>query len=90
MAAVSSLSFSAIGQTSGDRKVNVSSVRYLAFNFQGFRFRTSLLYQSVGVRVSTTASASVVHCMSTATGKLIFPFFFLCNARTWLREIKLN
>ena len=76
MAAVSSLSFSVIGQTSGDRKVNVSSARYLASNFQGFRFHTSFLYQSIGVRVSTTASASasVVHCMSNATGKLIFAF----------------
>ncbi|XWS63359.1 hypothetical protein CRYUN_Cryun06bG0089500 [Craigia yunnanensis] len=67
MAAVSSLSFSVIGQTSGDRKVNVSSARYLASNFQGFRFRTSFSYQSIGVRVSTTASSSVVHCMSTPT-----------------------
>ncbi|XVE92836.1 hypothetical protein REPUB_Repub01dG0137200 [Reevesia pubescens] len=67
MAAVSSLSFSAIGQTSGDRKLNVSSARYLASNFEGFRFRTSLLYHSLGVRVSTNASPSVVHCMSTAT-----------------------
>ncbi|XP_022764013.1 protein THYLAKOID FORMATION1, chloroplastic-like isoform X1 [Durio zibethinus] len=67
MAAVSSLSFSAIGQTSADRKVNVSSARYLASNFEGFGFRTSLLYHSLGVRVSTAASSSVVHCMSTAT-----------------------
>ncbi|XWS54256.1 hypothetical protein CRYUN_Cryun10bG0075400 [Craigia yunnanensis] len=67
MAAVSSLSLSAIGQTSGDRKVNVSSARYLVSNFGGFRFRTSLLYQPVQVRLSTTASPYVVHCMSTAT-----------------------
>ncbi|XVF44458.1 hypothetical protein PTKIN_Ptkin02bG0122400 [Pterospermum kingtungense] len=69
MAAVSSLCFSAIGQSYGDRKFNASSssARYLASNFRGFRFRTTLLYQSVGVGVSTTSSASLVHCMCTAT-----------------------
>ncbi|XVF66902.1 hypothetical protein PTKIN_Ptkin10aG0076700 [Pterospermum kingtungense] len=67
MAAVSSLSFSAIGQTSADRKVNVSSARFLASNFEGFRFRTSFLYHSIGVGVSTTASPSIIHCMSTAS-----------------------
>ncbi|KAK8617422.1 hypothetical protein V6N13_080338 [Hibiscus sabdariffa] len=67
MAAVSSLSFSAIGQSSGDRKPNVSSARYLASNSEGFRFRTRFLYQSVGLRASTTSSASAVRCMSTGT-----------------------
>ncbi|OMO98878.1 Photosystem II Psp29, biogenesis [Corchorus olitorius] len=67
MAAVTSLSFSAIGQTSGDRKVNVPSARYLASNFDGFRFRSSLLYHSAGVRASTSATPSVVRCMCTTT-----------------------
>ncbi|XP_022726169.1 protein THYLAKOID FORMATION1, chloroplastic-like isoform X1 [Durio zibethinus] len=67
MAAVSSLSFMAIGQTFGNRKVNVLSACFLPYNFEGFRFRTSLLYQSIGVGVSTTASASIVRCMSIAT-----------------------
>ncbi|XP_021279898.1 protein THYLAKOID FORMATION1, chloroplastic [Herrania umbratica] len=67
MAAVSSLSLSAIGQTSGHRKVNVPSARYLASNFEGLRFRTSVLNHSVGVRASASASPSVVHCMCAAT-----------------------
>ncbi|XP_038992460.1 protein THYLAKOID FORMATION1, chloroplastic-like isoform X2 [Hibiscus syriacus] len=65
MAAVSSLSFSAMAQTSGDRKLNVSSSRHLSSNFERFRFRTCFLHHSVGLRASPAASASVVHCMST-------------------------
>ncbi|XP_022742580.1 protein THYLAKOID FORMATION 1, chloroplastic-like isoform X2 [Durio zibethinus] len=61
-----SLSFSAIGQTSNGGKVNVSSARYLASNFEGFRFRISLLCHSVRVGVPSTASPSIIHCMSTA------------------------
>ncbi|KAE8711787.1 Protein THYLAKOID FORMATION1 [Hibiscus syriacus] len=67
MAAVSSLSFSAMAQTSGDRKLNVSSSRHLSSNFERFRFRTCFLHHSVGLRASPAASASVVHCMSTGT-----------------------
>ncbi|XP_031249263.1 protein THYLAKOID FORMATION1, chloroplastic [Pistacia vera] len=67
MASVTSVAFTAIGQSSCERKVNVPSIRYLASNFEGFRFRTSVLCHSTGVRASNSASHMVIQCMSAAT-----------------------
>ncbi|KAK9284696.1 hypothetical protein L1049_023872 [Liquidambar formosana] len=65
MAAVTSLSFSALVQSS-ERKAFVSSTRSFASNLDGFRFRTNFSYDSVGVRSSNSSSRMVVQCMSTA------------------------
>ncbi|XP_044466807.1 protein THYLAKOID FORMATION1, chloroplastic-like [Mangifera indica] len=67
MASVTSVAFTAIGQSSCVRKVNVPSTRYLASNFEGSRFRSSVLCHCTGVRASNSASCIVIQCMSAAT-----------------------
>ncbi|KAK1567873.1 hypothetical protein Q3G72_017670 [Acer saccharum] len=62
-----SVAFSAIGQPSCEKKVNVSATRCLASNFEGFRFRTSVLCNSVGVRASNSTSRLPIQSMSTVT-----------------------
>lgn len=69
MASVTSVAFTAIGQSSCVRKVNVPSTRYLASNFEGSRFRSSVLCHCTGVRASNSASCIVIQCMSAATGE---------------------
>lgn len=71
MAAVTSLSFSAIGQ-SPDRKAfnaSSSSARCLSSTSDAFRFRSNLGFDSLNFRSSSLGSGSgsrpVVHCMST-------------------------
>ncbi|XP_019193894.1 PREDICTED: protein THYLAKOID FORMATION1, chloroplastic [Ipomoea nil] len=69
MAAVTSLSFSAIGQ-SPDRKAfnaSSSSARCLSSTSDAFRFRTNFAFDSLNFRTSSSGSGSrmVVHCMST-------------------------
>nr|GLL22950.1 protein THYLAKOID FORMATION1, chloroplastic [Ipomoea trifida] len=61
MAAVTSLSFSAIGQ-SPDR------TRCLSSTSDAFRFRTNFAFDSLNFRASSSGSGSrmVIHCMSTA------------------------
>lgn len=71
MAAVTSLSFSALSQCS-ERKLAVPSARPLGFNSEAFRFRTNILYQYVGVRASNSTSRMVIQCMSSATGAYTF------------------
>ncbi|KAL0306997.1 UNVERIFIED_CONTAM: protein THYLAKOID FORMATION1, chloroplastic [Sesamum radiatum] len=67
MAALTSVSFAAITQST-DRKVSVPSTRtYLASNFYAFKLR--LPYDSCNFRSANSSSRMVVHCMSTATGK---------------------
>ncbi|PKI52945.1 hypothetical protein CRG98_026651 [Punica granatum] len=67
MAAVTSLSFSAIGQ-SAERRAPLSSTRVLGSSFsEGLRFRTGVLCDLAGVRASTSGSLLVVQGMSTAT-----------------------
>lgn len=68
MAAVTSLSFSALSQSS-ERKVPVSSTLFLVSNFDAFRLRTNHPCDSIGVRASNNSSSSrlVVRCMSTST-----------------------
>lgn len=65
MAAVSSISFSALGQSS-NRKVSFQSTRSLASNLDGFRLRTNSSC-GFGVRASNSTSRVVIRCMSTAT-----------------------
>lgn len=67
MAAVTSVSFSAIAQSSNDRKAFASSIRSFASNFDTFRFRSSFSCHYTGVRASNSTSRMVIHCMSTAT-----------------------
>lgn len=67
MAAVTSLSFSALAQ-SFERKVSVFSSRTLASAFDAFRLRSNFSYEcSAGVKTSKLGSRLVVQCMSTAT-----------------------
>ncbi|GLT29782.1 hypothetical protein SLA2020_046270 [Shorea laevis] len=67
MAAVTSVSFSAIGQSYGERKVNALSTSYLGSNFEGARFRTGISCNFVGIRASSSGSRSVIQRMSSAT-----------------------
>uniref|UniRef100_A0A3Q7I9J3 Protein THYLAKOID FORMATION1, chloroplastic n=1 Tax=Solanum lycopersicum TaxID=4081 RepID=A0A3Q7I9J3_SOLLC len=60
MAAVTSVSFSAITQ-SAERKSSVSSSR----SIDTFRFRSNFSFDSVNVRSSNSTSRFVVHCTST-------------------------
>ncbi|KAF8409376.1 hypothetical protein HHK36_005451 [Tetracentron sinense] len=63
MAAISSLSFAALGQAS-ERKVSVPPTRSLASNFDGFRFRTNFASESFGVRSSNSSSRMVIQCVA--------------------------
>ncbi|XP_074284938.1 protein THYLAKOID FORMATION1, chloroplastic [Silene latifolia] len=65
MAAVTSLSFSALAQ-SLDRKLTVSSSKLFASSFDGVRLRANLSFDaSTCVRASVSGAPLVVHCMST-------------------------
>ncbi|XP_061346725.1 protein THYLAKOID FORMATION1, chloroplastic-like [Gastrolobium bilobum] len=66
MAALTSLSFSAVTQCS-ERKVTLSSTRFLASSSQLFGFRTHFSYHYVGVRASNSTSKMVIQCMSSVT-----------------------
>ncbi|KAK4577451.1 hypothetical protein RGQ29_027810 [Quercus rubra] len=66
MAAIASLSFSAVSQCS-ERKATVPSARTLASNSEAFRFRTNFSCQYVGVRSSVSTLPMVIHCMSVST-----------------------
>lgn len=63
MAAVTSVSFSALAQGYGERKVSPSSARCS----EGVRFRVSIFSNCVGVRASSSSSRLVVQCMSSAS-----------------------
>ena len=63
MAALTSLSFSAVTHCS-ERKVTLSSTRFLASSSELFGFRTDFSYHYVGVRASNSASKMVVQCIS--------------------------
>ncbi|THG18953.1 hypothetical protein TEA_029302 [Camellia sinensis var. sinensis] len=66
MAAVTSLSFSTLGQSS-ERRVSVPSSRLFVSNFDAFRIRTSFSCDSAGVRASNSNSSMVIRCMSSGT-----------------------
>ncbi|KAJ1376193.1 Protein Thf1 [Sesbania bispinosa] len=66
MAAVtSSFSFSTLTQSS-ERKLTLSSTRFLASNSDAFRFRLSFSCHYVGVRASNSASKMVVRCSTSS------------------------
>ncbi|XP_055823155.1 protein THYLAKOID FORMATION1, chloroplastic [Solanum dulcamara] len=65
MAAVTSVSFSAIAQ-SAERKSSVSSSR----SIDTFRFRSNFSFDSVNVRSSNFTSRFVVHCTSNSAADL--------------------
>lgn len=69
MAAVTSLSFSAITQSSERKPSLPSSTRSLISNFNAFRVHTNLPIDSISVRAlnSSLNSRFVVHCMSTVS-----------------------
>ncbi|KAF5950125.1 hypothetical protein HYC85_012118 [Camellia sinensis] len=71
MAAVTSLSFSTLGQSS-ERRVSVPSSRLFVTNFDAFRIRTSFSCDSAGVRASNSNSSMVIRCMSSGTGNAIY------------------
>lgn len=66
MAAVTSLSFSTLGQSS-ERRVSVPSSRLFVSNFDAFRIRTSFSCDSAGVHASNSNSSMVIRCMSSGT-----------------------
>ncbi|KAF3443823.1 hypothetical protein FNV43_RR13513 [Rhamnella rubrinervis] len=66
MAALTSLSFSALNQCS-DRKALIASTRNLASNSDGFRFRASFSCHYAGFRTSASSSRMVIHCTSGVT-----------------------
>lgn len=66
MATVTSLYFSALGQSS-ERKVPSPTTRAFASAFEAFRLRTN--FYAVGVRYSSSSSRMVVQCMSNITGE---------------------
>lgn len=66
MAAVTSLSFSTLGQSS-ERRVSVPPSRLFVSNFDAFRIRTSFSCDSAGVRASNSNSSMVIRCMSSGT-----------------------
>ena len=70
MAAVTSLSFSALSQCS-ERKITAPSTRFLGSNSEAFQLRTNFSYQYVAVRASNSVSRMVVQCMSSVTGLFI-------------------
>ncbi|KAM7495159.1 hypothetical protein LguiB_029768 [Lonicera macranthoides] len=59
MAAVTSLSFSTLGQSS-DRKISVPSIHFFSCNFDAFRIRTNFSCDAVGVRALNSSSRLVV------------------------------
>ena len=69
MAAITSLSFSAITQ-SFEKKISFpSSVRSVVSNYDAFRVR------SISVKTSNLNKGFVVHCMSTGSGNFLFTFY---------------
>ncbi|KAK1326159.1 hypothetical protein QJS10_CPA01g01107 [Acorus calamus] len=66
MAAISSLPFAVSGKTS-ERKPSIPAVRSFASNFDGFRFQTASISDSIGVRSSSSSSRFVVRCMAGST-----------------------
>ncbi|XP_015881005.2 protein THYLAKOID FORMATION1, chloroplastic [Ziziphus jujuba] len=67
MAALTSLSFSALSHFSDRKALIASSTRNSASNSDGFRLRTSFSCHYVGFRTSTSSSRMVIHCMSSTT-----------------------
>nr|DAD20757.1 TPA_asm: hypothetical protein HUJ06_022220 [Nelumbo nucifera] len=67
MAAISSLSFTALGQVSG-RKRLVSSARPFSSTFDGFRFRKKIFSVSIGTKTQNLNSRmAIIQCMSSVT-----------------------
>ncbi|XP_068668968.1 protein THYLAKOID FORMATION1, chloroplastic-like [Aristolochia californica] len=65
MAAISSLSFAALGQAT-DRKAAVSVTRTFVSSYDGIRSRTSFVAYSVGVPSSNYRSQMVIQCTASA------------------------
>lgn len=65
MAAVTSVSFSALTQCS-ERKPAFSSTRFLRFNSEALRFRTHISYHYAAVGASNSTSKMIIQCMSSA------------------------
>ena len=76
MAAIASLSFSAVSQCS-ERKATVPSARTLASNSEAFRSRTNFSCHFVGVRFSVSTFRMVIHCMSVSTGYFLYSAWLL-------------
>ncbi|KAF7823057.1 protein THYLAKOID FORMATION1, chloroplastic [Senna tora] len=66
MAAVTSLSFSALTQCS-ERKLSVSSTRFLGSNSNAFRLRMNFSYHGVILPFPNSAPKMVIQCMSSQT-----------------------
>ncbi|WVZ00650.1 hypothetical protein V8G54_026719 [Vigna mungo] len=93
MAALTSLSFSAVTHCPERKKLTFSSAPFLANSSDFFGLRTHFSYHHVGVRASNSTSNMVVQCMSSVTGScLSFELAlcgYVCYAPT-VSETKLN
>ncbi|KAL9380076.1 hypothetical protein Peur_028558 [Populus x canadensis] len=67
MTAITSLSFSAVNQSSSERNTFVSSLASRNLSFEGFRIRSVFSCHYVGVKASNSTSRTAIHCMSTST-----------------------
>ncbi|XP_024439054.1 protein THYLAKOID FORMATION1, chloroplastic isoform X2 [Populus trichocarpa] len=67
MTAITSLSFSAVNQSSSERNTFVSSLASRNLSFEGFRLRSVFSCHYVGVKASNSTSRTAIHCMSTST-----------------------
>lgn len=70
MAAVASISFCGVTQSSSERKICLPSpslTRSLLSNSDALRVRTSFSFHSISVRPSKSSSRFAVHCMSTGS-----------------------
>ncbi|CAK7349960.1 unnamed protein product [Dovyalis caffra] len=66
-AVTTSVSFSAVSQSSSERKTFASFSVTRNLGFEGIRYRSSFSCQYVGVKASNSTSRMVIHCMSTST-----------------------
>ncbi|KAJ6885016.1 protein THYLAKOID FORMATION1 [Populus alba x Populus x berolinensis] len=67
MTAITSLSFSAVNQSSSERNTFVSSLASRNLSFEGFRLRSVFSCHYGGVKASNSTSRTAIHCMSTST-----------------------
>ncbi|KAB5530173.1 hypothetical protein DKX38_020254 [Salix brachista] len=66
-AVTTTLSFSAVSQSSNERNTFVSSLVSRNLGSEGFRLQSSFSCHYVGVKASSSTSRAAIHCMSTST-----------------------
>jgi len=81
MAALTSLSFSALTHCPERKKLTLSSTPFLASSSDFFGLRTHFSYHHVGFRASNSTSNMVVQCMSSVTGSCLSSELAFCAYR---------